>query len=48
MLTLRNPLDVARTETSGVRMANLLAEPAAPVVPKRVEGRRVVAKAPVV
>jgi pilus assembly protein CpaB len=46
MLTLRNPLDVARTETSGVRMANLLAEPAAPVVPKRVEGRRVVAKAP--
>jgi pilus assembly protein CpaB len=46
MLTLRNPLDVARTETSGVRMANLLAEPAAPVMPKRVEGRRVVVQAP--
>jgi pilus assembly protein CpaB len=46
MLTLRNPLDVARTATSGVRMANLLAEPAAPVVPKRVEGRRVVVQAP--
>jgi pilus assembly protein CpaB len=45
-LTLRNPLDIARTETSGVRMANLLAEPAAPVVPKRVEGRRVVVQAP--
>jgi pilus assembly protein CpaB len=45
-LTLRNPLDVARTTTSGVRMANLLAEPAAPVVPKRVEGRRVVVQAP--
>jgi pilus assembly protein CpaB len=45
-LTLRNPLDVAKTTTSGVRMANLLAEPAAPVVPKRVEGRRVVVQAP--
>jgi pilus assembly protein CpaB len=45
-LTLRNPLDVAKTETSGVRMANLLAEPAAPVVPKRIEGRRVVVQAP--
>jgi pilus assembly protein CpaB len=45
-LTLRNPLDVARTTTNGVRMANLLAEPAAPVVPKRIEGRRVVVQAP--
>lgn len=45
-LTLRNPLDIAKTETSGVRMANLLAEPAAPVVPKRIEGRRVVVQAP--
>jgi pilus assembly protein CpaB len=45
-LTLRNPLDIAKTTTSGVRMANLLAEPAAPVVPKRVEGRRVVVQAP--
>ena len=42
MLTLRNPLDVAPTTTSGVRMANLLAAPAAPVAIKRVEGRRVV------
>jgi pilus assembly protein CpaB len=46
MLTLRNPLDVVRTTTNGVRMANLLAEPAAPVVPKRIEGRRVVVQAP--
>jgi pilus assembly protein CpaB len=46
MLTLRNPLDVAPTTTTGVRMANLLAEPAAPVVPKRIEGRRVVVQAP--
>jgi pilus assembly protein CpaB len=46
MLTLRNPLDVAPTTTNGVRMANLLAEPAAPVVPKRIEGRRVVVQAP--
>ena len=45
MLTLRNPLDVAPTATSGVRMANLLAAPAPPVEVKRVEGRRVV-KAP--
>ena len=45
MLTLRNPLDVAPTATNGVRMANLLAAPAAPVAIKRVEGRRVV-KAP--
>jgi pilus assembly protein CpaB len=45
MLTLRNPLDVAPTTTPGVRMANLLAAPSAPVEPKRVEGRRVV-KAP--
>jgi pilus assembly protein CpaB len=45
MLTLRNPLDVAPTATSGVRMNNLLAAPDAPVEVKRVEGRRVV-KAP--
>jgi pilus assembly protein CpaB len=41
-LTLRNPLDVARTQTNGVRMANLLAEPAPPPVQKKVEGHRVV------
>ena len=46
MLALRNPLDVAPTTTSGVRMANLLGTPAPPpVATKRVEGRRV-AKAP--
>ena len=45
MLTLRNPLDVAPTTTTGVRMANLLAAPGAPVEIKKVEGRRVV-KAP--
>ena len=45
MLTLRNPLDVAPTATTGVRMTNLLAAPGAPVEIKQVEGRRVV-KAP--
>jgi pilus assembly protein CpaB len=42
ILTLRNPLDVTRTATNGVRMSNLLAAPDAPVVIKQ---RRVV-KAP--
>jgi pilus assembly protein CpaB len=45
-LTLRNPLDVARTQTPGVRMANLLAEAAPPPIIKKVEGHRVVMKAP--
>lgn len=45
-LTLRNPLDVAPTATSGVKMANLLGTPAAPVAVKRTEGRRVVVPAP--
>jgi pilus assembly protein CpaB len=45
-LTLRNPLDVAPTATSGVRMANLLAAPAPPVPVKNVEGRRVVKRPP--
>jgi pilus assembly protein CpaB len=45
MLTLRNPLDVAPTTTTGVRMANLMGTPSAPVQIKQVEGRRVV-KAP--
>jgi pilus assembly protein CpaB len=44
-LTLRNPLDVSPTTTTGARMTNLLAKPAPPVVVKRVEGRRV-AQAP--
>jgi len=43
-LTLRNPLDVARTNTSGVKIAGLLAEPEAPPVVKR-ERPRVVVKA---
>jgi pilus assembly protein CpaB len=33
VLTLRNPLDVARTETPGVQMASLLVPPAAPPPP---------------
>ncbi len=40
-LTLRNPLDVVRTETKGVRMANLLAEPGPPPVQKKIEGHKV-------
>ncbi len=46
MLTLRNPLDVARTITPGIKMATLLAEPEPAPVPKRVEGRRVVQAPP--
>jgi pilus assembly protein CpaB len=46
MLTLRNPLDVAPTTTTGVRMANLFGAPSAPVEVKRVEGRRVVQAPP--
>jgi pilus assembly protein CpaB len=46
MLTLRNPLDVARTVTPGVKMATLLSEPEPAPVPKRVEGRRVVQAPP--
>jgi pilus assembly protein CpaB len=45
-LTLRNPLDVAPTTTSGAKMANLLGAPAPPVVTKRIEGRRQVVQAP--
>jgi pilus assembly protein CpaB len=45
MLTLRNPLDVARTQTTGVKMAALFAEPAPPPVIKH-EGPRLVVKAP--
>ena len=37
MLTLRNPLDIAPTQTSGARMAGLLGEPSPPPV-KRVSG----------
>jgi len=45
-LTLRNPLDVAPTTTTGVKMANLIGAPAPPVVTKRVEGRRFVQAPP--
>ena len=40
-LAVSGPLDVARTQTNGVRMANLLAEAAPPPVVKKVEGHRV-------
>jgi pilus assembly protein CpaB len=39
MLALRNPLDVAPTETPGAKMGALLGEPSAPPVKKVVEGR---------
>jgi pilus assembly protein CpaB len=43
MLTLRNPLDVQPTETSGVRMGGLMRDPSPPPLEKKVEGRRVMA-----
>ncbi|MBA2302711.1 MAG: Flp pilus assembly protein CpaB [Acidobacteria bacterium] len=46
MLTLRNPLDRAQTQTAGIRTAALLGEPSAPVVVKSSGGRRVVVRAP--
>ena len=46
MLTLRNPLDVKPTTTSGAKMATLLGAPAPPAVVKRVEGRRIVQPPP--
>jgi pilus assembly protein CpaB len=46
MLALRNPLDVAPTQTSGARMAALLGEPSAPPVKRVVEGRTFVRAAP--
>jgi pilus assembly protein CpaB len=48
MLSLRNPLDTAPTQTSGARMAALLGDASAPPVKKVVEGRTFVkAAAPV-
>lgn len=38
-LTLRNPLDTEPTESKGVRMANLMGQPAPPPVPKVVGGQ---------
>jgi pilus assembly protein CpaB len=46
MLSLRNPLDTAPTQTSGARMAALLGEPSAPPVKKVVAGRTYVKAAP--
>ena len=49
MLVLRNPLDVAPTETAGARVASLTGAPPPPPVVKTVQGqRRVVPPAPVV
>lgn len=46
MLTLRNPLDTAATQTEGVRMGSLTGAPAPPPVEKVVKGRRMVVAAP--
>jgi pilus assembly protein CpaB len=47
-LVLRNPLDVVPTDTRGVRMANLMGDPAPPPVVKKVGGQaRVVTPKPV-
>ncbi len=48
MLTLRNPLDTAPTETKGTRMASLMGAPDAPPVTRVVKGVRRVEPAPVV
>lgn len=49
MLVLRNPLDVAPTETRGIRMAGLMGAPDPPPVVKRVQGQaRVVTPKPAV
>jgi pilus assembly protein CpaB len=40
MLVLRNPLDVAPTETNGARLASLTGAPAPPPVIKKVNGQR--------
>jgi pilus assembly protein CpaB len=45
-LTLRNPLDVAPTETKGVAMNSLFAPPAPPPIEVKQAGRRVVKAAP--
>lgn len=41
MLTLRNPLDVEPSKTTGVRLASLVGPPAPPPVEKNVKGRKV-------
>jgi pilus assembly protein CpaB len=46
MLALRNPLDIAPSQTPGARMAALLGEASAPPVKRIVEGRTFVKAAP--
>jgi pilus assembly protein CpaB len=46
MLTLRNPLDTAPTQTQGVRMAALTGAPAPPPVERVVRGKKVMVQAP--
>jgi pilus assembly protein CpaB len=46
MLALRNPLDVAPTQTSGARMSALLGEASPPPVKRMVEGKTIVKAAP--
>jgi pilus assembly protein CpaB len=46
MLTLRNPLDTAPTETSGARRGSLFGAPSPPPVQRVVAGRKVVRAAP--
>ena len=48
LLVLRNPLDVAPTSTTGVRLAALMGPPAPPPVERAFKGRRMVVAAPVV
>ena len=47
LLVLRNPLDIAPTATSGVRLTSLMGPPAQPPVEKAYKGRRMVVAAPV-
>ena len=46
MLALRNPLDVKPTETRGIKMASLMAEPDPPPVRRTIGRRRVVVTPP--
>lgn len=46
MLTLRNPLDTAATETEGTKFSALLGKPSAPPVKQQVAGRTVARPAP--
>ena len=46
LLVLRNPLDIAPTTTTGVRLAALMGPPAQPPVETAFKGRRMVVAAP--